>query len=110
MLTLKQAMTQKIIDFSAIMLRPNPVLNLRQRSCAMVFHRVEGDVNIKVDSVQYDLTAADTLCTPYFINVILVNTLDKPSFVLWLMNLLAKENRDCILSAKERIFNYQYVL
>lgn len=72
---------QKIIGFSAIMLRPNQVLNLRQRSCAMVFHVIEGDVNISIDAAKHNLTVSDTLCTPCFTNVTLTNKLDTPSFV-----------------------------
>lgn len=72
---------QKIIGFSAIMLRPNEVLRLPRRSCAMIFHVIEGDIIVDVDDVRHELIDSDTSCAPCFTNITLTNTKDTPAFV-----------------------------
>ncbi len=72
---------QKIIGFSAIMLRPNEVLRLPRRSCAMIFHVIEGDIIVDVDDVRHELIDSDTSCAPCFANITLTNTKDTPAFV-----------------------------
>lgn len=72
---------QKIIGFSAIMLRPNQELKLTRRSCAIVFHIIEGDVQVKIEGETSELVEADTVCAPCFSHITLINTKDTPAFI-----------------------------
>lgn len=72
---------QKIIGYSAIMLRPNESVQLTRRSCAMVFHIIEGDVKVDVDDKAFSMTRADTSVAPAFAHVTLNNLRNEPSFV-----------------------------
>ena len=64
---------QKILGFSALMLRPGETLALSARSTAMVFHQIEGSADVKVDTQQFTLTEADTCCIPGYTPITLVN-------------------------------------
>lgn len=72
---------QKIIGYSAIMLRPHETVRLPRRSCAMVFHIIDGDVSAKIGSNSFAMGRADTSCAPSFAEVELTNQRDTPSFV-----------------------------
>lgn len=72
---------QKIIGYSAIMLRPNESVKLPRRSCAMVFHIIEGDVKVDADDKAFNMTRADTSVAPAFSHVTLTNLRHEPSFV-----------------------------
>lgn len=64
---------QKILGFSALMLRPGETLNLPARSTAMVFHQIEGSASIKADSSSFKLGEADTCCFPGYTPITLSN-------------------------------------
>ena len=72
---------QKIIGYSAIMLRPNESVKLPRRSSAMVFHIIDGLVNVGVDHTSFAMSRADTSCAPCFANVTLTNQRNEASFV-----------------------------
>lgn len=72
---------QKIIGYSALMLRPNETVQLQPRSAAMVFHIIEGQAHIKIDEKNYDLEKADTACAPCFSQIDLINTSSEPCFI-----------------------------
>jgi len=64
---------QKILGFSALMLRPGETLNLPARSTAMVFHQIEGGADVKADAHQFTLAEADTCCIPGYTPITLAN-------------------------------------
>ena len=73
---------QKILGFSAIMLRPGEVLKLRARSCASVFHQIEGAADVAAAGKVFKLTDADTCCIPGYEPIVLTNaSKDKPAFI-----------------------------
>lgn len=72
---------QKIIGYSALMLRPNETLELTRRSAAQVFHIIEGQCSIKVDESLFDLEKADTCCAPCFAHIDLVNASNEACFI-----------------------------
>lgn len=73
---------QNIIGFSSLMLRPNETLTLPLRSSAMVFHVIEGQVEIQTTDNNFNMKQADTSCVPCFAPVTLVNkNADKPTFI-----------------------------
>lgn len=72
---------QKIIGYSAIMLRPHESVHLPRRSSAMVFHIIDGQVEVSVDEQAFQLQRADTSCAPCFAKVTLTNQRDEASFV-----------------------------
>ena len=73
---------QKILGFSALMLRPGETLRLPARSCAMVFHQIEGGSTVQIESTTFTLGEADTCCAPGYVPVTLVNrSASEPSFV-----------------------------
>ena len=73
---------QKILGFSALMLRPGERLALSARSCAMVFHQIEGGADVSLEDHQFSLTEADTCCIPGYTPVTLTNrSADQPAFV-----------------------------
>ncbi len=73
---------QNILGFYALMLRPDQTLKLPVRSPAMVFHLIEGSVEVKVEDQAFMLAEADTCCAPGYSAVSLRNSAsDKPAFV-----------------------------
>ncbi|WP_137895899.1 cupin domain-containing protein [Ramlibacter sp. 2FC] len=73
---------QNILGFYALMLRPGQTLQLPVRSPAMVFHLIEGGVDVKVEDQAFTLAEADTCCAPGYSAVTLKNRQsDRPSFV-----------------------------
>ncbi|MDO5542056.1 MAG: cupin domain-containing protein [Acinetobacter sp.] len=72
---------QKIIGYSALMLRPKETVQLQPRSCAQVFHVIDGQVQVKVDDQNFNLAKADTACAPCFAQIDLINTTDSPCYV-----------------------------
>ncbi len=64
---------QKILGFSALMLRPGETLNLPARSTALVFHVIEGATSVSADASSFALGAADTCCIPGYTPITLVN-------------------------------------
>jgi len=64
---------QKILGFSALMLRPGERLQLPARSCAMVFHQIEGGADVSLEGHQFSLAEADTCCIPGYTPVTLAN-------------------------------------
>ena len=73
---------QNILGFYALMLRPGQTLMLPVRSPAMVFHLIEGGVEVKVQDQAFRLAEADTCCAPGYSAVSLYNReSDKPAFI-----------------------------
>ena len=73
---------QNILGFYALMLRPGQTLELPVRSPAMVFHLIEGGVDMRIDRQTFSLAEADTCCAPGYTPVSLRNRLaDTPAFV-----------------------------
>lgn len=73
---------QKILGFSALMLRPGERLALPARSSAMVFHQIEGVTDVALEGHQFSLSDADTCCIPGYTAVTLSNrSADLPAFV-----------------------------
>ncbi|MDO8248840.1 MAG: cupin domain-containing protein [Rhodoferax sp.] len=73
---------QKILGFSALMLRPGERLQLPARSCAMVFHQIEGGAEVSLEGHEFSLAEADTCCIPGYTPVSLRNrSADQPAFV-----------------------------
>ena len=64
---------QKILGFSALMLRPGETLNLPARSTAMVFLVIEGGASVTADASHFALGEADTCCIPGYTAITLVN-------------------------------------
>jgi gentisate 1,2-dioxygenase len=64
---------QKILGFSALMLRPGETLNLPARSTAMVFHQIEGSASVKAETSHFTLGEADTCCIPGYTPITLAN-------------------------------------
>jgi gentisate 1,2-dioxygenase len=65
--------SQKILGFSALMLRPGERLSWPARSCAMVFHQIEGASDIELEGHRFSLSDADTCCIPGYTPVTLSN-------------------------------------
>ena len=73
---------QNILGFYAQMLRPGQILKLPMRSPAMIFHVIEGALQVDVDGQIMSLAHADTCCAPGYTQVTLINQLlDKPTFI-----------------------------
>ncbi|MBI3445091.1 MAG: cupin domain-containing protein [Magnetospirillum sp.] len=73
---------QKILGFSALMLRPGECLTLPARSTAMVFHVIEGATKVEQDDHAFPLAEADTCCTQGYAPVTLTNlSAAQPSFI-----------------------------
>ena len=73
---------ENILGFFAIMLRPGECLRLPVRSPAMVFHLIEGGVEVDIDGTRFALEPADTCCAPGYTPVTLANrSTDAPAFV-----------------------------
>lgn len=73
---------QNILGFYAQMLRPGQSVKLPQRSPAMIFHVIEGALQVDVDGHVMTLAQADTCCAPGYSHVTLTNRLlDNPTFI-----------------------------
>ncbi|MEO8120062.1 MAG: cupin domain-containing protein, partial [Rhodoferax sp.] len=73
---------QKILGFSALMLRPGERLQLPARSCAMVFHQIEGGAGVSLEGHAFSLAEADTCCIPGYTSVTLSNrSQDQAAFI-----------------------------
>jgi gentisate 1,2-dioxygenase len=73
---------QRILGYSALMLRPGEVLSLPARSTAMVFHQIEGGTEVAAAGQNFRLADADTCCIPGYEPITLKNlSADRPSFV-----------------------------
>ena len=73
---------QRILGFSALMLRPGERLALPTRSTAMVFHQIEGAAAVSLEGHQFDLAEADTCCVPGYTPITLSNrSADQPAFI-----------------------------
>ena len=71
-----------ILGFYALMLKPGQRLTLPTRSTAMVFHLIEGGVQVSQPGHECRLDEADTSCAPGYVQVTLTNLRqDQPSFV-----------------------------
>lgn len=64
---------QRILGYSALMLRPGERLNLPARSTAMVFHQIEGATSISAAGAGFELDTADTCCIPGYTPIVLTN-------------------------------------
>ncbi len=64
---------QKILGFSALMLRPGETLLLPARSTATVFHVIEGGTSVAADTSAFALGEADTCCIPGYTATTLFN-------------------------------------
>lgn len=73
---------QKVLGFSALMLRPGECLKLPTRSTAMVFHQIEGSADVSLNDHTFNLDVADTCCLPGYVPVTLQNrSAEQPAFV-----------------------------
>ena len=73
---------QAILGYYAQMLRPGQTLELPVRSPAMVFHQIEGEVDVRVADQSFTLTEADTCCAPGYTPVALRNrSAGQPAFL-----------------------------
>ena len=64
---------QNILGYSALMLRAGQTLRLPARSPAMVFHLIEGGVDVSIEDQRFTLVEADTCCAPGYTAVTLRN-------------------------------------
>ncbi|WP_122902501.1 cupin domain-containing protein [Acinetobacter sp. B51(2017)] len=72
---------QKIIGYSALMVRPGEKVQLEPRSAAMVFHVIEGETAITIDGKASHLDTADTACAPCFAHIDLINNSQDACFL-----------------------------
>ncbi|MBS0345909.1 MAG: cupin domain-containing protein [Proteobacteria bacterium] len=73
---------QNILGFYALMLRPGQTLDLPVRSPAMVFHLIEGGIEVSIGDNSFALAEADTCCAPGYTPVRLRNrSSNSPAFV-----------------------------
>jgi gentisate 1,2-dioxygenase len=76
------AAAENILGFYALMLRPGQGLRLPVRSPAVVFHQIEGSVQVQAGEQGFTLAEADTCCIPGYTAVTLNNrAADTPAFV-----------------------------
>ncbi|MBA4256815.1 MAG: cupin [Polaromonas sp.] len=64
---------QKVLGYSALMLRPGEILALPARSCATVYHQIEGGARVAIEGTAFDLAEADTCCVPGYTATTLTN-------------------------------------
>ena len=70
------------VGYYAQMLRPGQALKLPVRSPAMVFHVIEGGVDVRIEDQGFTLAEADTCCTPGYGAVTLRNrSASAPAFI-----------------------------
>ena len=72
---------QKIIGYSAVMVRPNETIQMSPCSAAQVFHLIEGQVELQIGNDTFSLEKADTACAPCFAQVDLINRSSEPCFI-----------------------------
>lgn len=73
---------QRILGYSALMLRPGERLAMPARSTAMVFHQIEGAAEVNADGHSFKLAEADTCCIPGYTPITLANqSADLPAFI-----------------------------
>jgi gentisate 1,2-dioxygenase len=73
---------ENILGFYALMLRPGQTLKLPVRSPAMVFHLIDGSVEVAIADQRFTLAQADTCCAPGYTAVTLTNSSKAaPAFV-----------------------------
>jgi len=73
---------QRILGFTALMLRPGERLEMPARSTAMVFHQIEGGADVSADGQRFSLAEADTCCIPGYTPITLANrSADRPAFI-----------------------------
>lgn len=72
---------QKIIGYSALMVRPNEKVQLEPRSAAMIFHVIEGQTEIIIEGEVSRLDTADTACAPCFAHIDFINSSSEPCFI-----------------------------
>jgi len=73
---------QNILAYYAQMLRPGQTLKLPVRSPAMVFHSIEGAIDVVIEDQKFTLAEADTCCTPGYAAVTLRNrSASTPAFL-----------------------------
>lgn len=73
---------QQVLGFSALMLRPGQALSLPTRSTAMVFHQIEGGVEIEAEGTRFNLSDADTCCIPGYTEIAVKNaSASEPAYV-----------------------------
>ncbi|MDA8258706.1 MAG: cupin domain-containing protein [Betaproteobacteria bacterium] len=73
---------QRILGYSALMLRPGERLAMPARSTAMVFHQIEGAAAVSAAGADFRLDAADTCCIPGYTPITLANRSSKhPAFI-----------------------------
>lgn len=73
---------QRILGYSALMLRPGERLAMPARSTAMVFHQIEGGAEVAAAGQRFHLAGADTCCIPGYEPITLHNpAADRPSFL-----------------------------
>ena len=73
---------QNVLGYSALMLRPGESLNLPVRSTAMVFHQIEGGIELEAESQRFALADADTCCVPGYTPIRLKNRSEtEPAFL-----------------------------
>jgi gentisate 1,2-dioxygenase len=64
---------ENILGFYALMLRPGQTLRLPARSPAQVFHQIEGQTDVQVETTAFTMVEADTCCAPGYTAVTLTN-------------------------------------
>jgi len=73
---------QNILGYYALMLRPRQTLRLPVRSPAIVFHLIEGGIQLGVEDRRFVLAEADTCCAPGYTAVTLTNrSANAPAFL-----------------------------
>jgi len=74
---------QKILGFSAVMLRPGEKLEMPVRSTAIVVHQIEGAAEVAIEGEScFNLDEADTCCVPGYVTVALTNlSAGEPAFM-----------------------------
>jgi gentisate 1,2-dioxygenase len=73
---------QKILGYSALMLRPGERLALPARSCSVVLHQIEGGADVSLTGHQFSLAEADTCCIPGYTAFTLSNhSAQQPAFI-----------------------------
>lgn len=72
---------QNIIGYSALMLKAHQQIQLPSRSTAQIFHMIEGAVQLKINTENFNLDRADTACAPCFANIDLINDTDQDAFI-----------------------------
>jgi len=73
---------QRILGYSALMLRPGERLEMPARSTAMVFHQIEGSAEVAAAGHNFCLVDADTCCIPGYTPISLRNrSADQSAFI-----------------------------